>query len=732
MRILATILTLSLMTLARAGSHARSEADSVDQKHWAFERVKEVTPPADASNWSVNPIDQFVIAKLRAQKLTPVGLANKRTLARRLYFDLIGLPPSLEEIERFVDDSSPDALAKLTDRLLASPRYGERWGRHWMDVARYADTAGDNADYPIPEARLYRDYIIGSFNADKPYDQFVREQLAGDILAKQGPRDRYAEQLIATGFIALSRRYGTGPYELWHLVLEDTIETTGRAFMGMTFRCARCHDHKYDPVKQEDYYALYGMFASTRYPWAGSEEVESKKFNRLSFVPLVPDRETASTRQSYAEKLERLKSQVAQIEKNDPLVASIAALTNQLQVISNEVHALTKQSRELPSLQIQMAALQKLSDEEKKRLREKLKPPQAELRGLEIPGVPPELAAAYAVEEGEALDACLQLRGEPAERGAVVRRDVPQFLAARTKLNIPKGASGRLQLAEWLTRPDHPLTARVMVNRIWQHHFGRGLVATPSNFGLRGEAPTHPELLDWLSIYFTKNGWSIKALHRLIVQSKTYQLASVDDAASAEVDPDNRFYWRHERRRLDAEALRDAMLFVAGNLDFGRPGLHPFPGFQDWKWTQHNPFKTNYASMHRSVYLMTQRFQRHSYVGLFDGPDPNTSTDARTVSTVPAQALFMMNNPFVQAQATALARRLLASESDDVRRLQRAGAFVWARPIEGEACRRTIDYLAALRRELERAGLAKEQIELEAWTSVAKILLMGNEFIYVD
>ncbi len=259
------------------------------ERHWAFRPLGNPTAPPSAQD-SPQPIDRFLAARLQQESLTPVGPADRAALLRRAYFDLIGLPPEPEEIAHFLDDDSPDALASVVERLLASPRYGERWGRHWLDVVRYADTAGDNADYPVPEARLYRDYVIDAFNSDKPYDEFVREQLAGDLIATGHPNEkrRYAERVTATGYLALSRRFATAPYELWHLTLEDTIDTTGRAFLGLTLRCARCHDHKFDPVTQRDYYALYGIFSSTQFPWAGGEEFQSKQTPRQHFAPLLP------------------------------------------------------------------------------------------------------------------------------------------------------------------------------------------------------------------------------------------------------------------------------------------------------------------------------------------------------------------------------------------------------------------------------------------------------------
>jgi hypothetical protein len=653
--------------------------------HWAFEPVHKLEPPFDPSGWSQHPIDCFVSAKRQAAGVVPVAAAEKRVLLRRLTFDLIGLPPTPDEVDAFVADTSPDAFARVIDRLLASPHYGERWGRHWMDVARYADTAGDNADYPIPEVRFYRDYIIDAFNADKPYDEFVREQLAGDILAKQGPPEKYAERVIATGFLALSRRYATAPYELWHLTLEDAIETTGRAFMGLTLRCARCHDHKYDPVTNADYYALYGIFASTQFPWAGGEEFHSMKKPREHFVPLAS---AASPLTEYQQQLKQLETDIQRAEKE--------------------------------------------GDPKNKEQQGKLAALKGQLWEMRRSSLPRNLRGAYAVQEGKAHDESIQVRGEPTDAGQVVKRGAPIFLCSDNPMSIPSEASGRLQLAEWLTRPEHPLTARVLVNRLWQHHFGKGLVGTPSNFGLRGEPPTHPELLDYLAGRFVESGWSIKAMHRLILTSKTYQLASAEDEGNVAKDPANRWYWRYDRRRLDAEAIRDALLAVSGRLDRSRPGPHPFPPIDKWTWTQHNPFKDVYPTNHRSVYLMTQRFQRHPFLALFDGPDTNTTTEHRASSTVPLQALYLMNNPFVKAQAEDFARRLLAECSDPGERIKLAHRLAWSRPPNPVECRTGLGFLARYFNELTKNAVSPEQAERESWTSFVRVLLTANEFFYLD
>ncbi len=667
-----------------AGKPATGETTT---RHWAFDRVKVVDPPPDTTRWATTPIDRFVAARRRAAALLPVRRADKRTLIRRVTFDLTGLPPTPGEIAGFLADQSPDAYSRVVDRLLASPHYGEHWGRHWMDVVRYADTAGDNADYPIPEAIRYRDYIIDSWNADKPYDRMIRDQLAGDILARSGNVENYADAVIATGFLALSRRYATAPFELWHLTLEDDIDTTGRAFLGLTLRCARCHDHKFDPVTQRDYYSLYGIFASTTFPYAGSEELHSKHFPRMNFVPVVPPREASARLERYAKRLAALEREVKALEsRSDP--------------------ASRKRLDELG----------------------------AERSKLARPSLPADLPGCYAVSEGKPVNEPLQKRGDPGSPGDVIPRGVPAFafMEAEPARAVPSDKSGRLELADWLASPLHPLTARVMANRIWQYHFGRGIVATPSNFGVRGEPPTHPELLDWLAAKFVTAGWSTKRLHREILLSETYQLSSETDSASDSRDPDDRWLWRFPHRRLPAESIRDAMLALSGNLALDRPGPHPFPAIDAWQWTQHNPFKAVYPSRHRSVYLMTQRLVKHPFMAIFDGPDTNASTDVRAQSTVPLQALYLRNNPFVQEQAAGFADRLIAGSSSDDSRIREAHEAAWGRQPTVQEIERATRYLSDCKKALSASPASGQSAERLAWSSLAKVMLTSNEFLYVN
>jgi len=625
--------------------------------HWAFEPVRKVTPPVIADALSDHPIDRFV----RARQKTPAGkAADRRALVRRAYFDLIGMPPPADRLK------DQQGFEVLIDELLASPRYGERWGRHWLDLARYADTAGENSDYPIPEAHLYRDYVIDSFNADKPYDQFIREQIAGDIIGRAGRPEDYAERVIATGFLAQSKRFGTGDLEDMHLIIEDTLDTMGKVVLGIGMSCARCHDHKYDPTSMKDYYGLYAFFQNTAYPFPGGESVRVPKY----FVPTVHPSITEPKDKAY---LAKHQSEIDRLKQ------------------------LIKSKKDTKSNQ---AKLDKILN----RLPSRLVP------------------VAYAVKEGKPKETYIQKLGNPRNRGDKIKPGVPSFLDNHG-FALPERGSGRLQLAEWLTDPKNPLTARVMVNRIWQHHFGKPIVPTPSDFGLQGESPTHPELLDWLAHQFIASGWSIKAMHRLIMTSKTWQLASAADAGN---------YNAFARHRLDAEAIRDSMLQLGGNLDLKRPGAHPFPTKDKWRFSAHYQFKAVYPSNHRSVYLMVQRLHPHPFLAIFNGPDTSATTAKRDQSTVPLQALFMSNSEFVRTQARGLADSLLDAEKDPTKRVQLAYARVLFRAASDHEVQRAHQYLAAYAKLLADEGLTGRERASGAWASFVKTLMTSNEFIFVD
>jgi cytochrome c553 len=654
---------------------------------WAFHPVRKTVPPEDPSGWSATPIDRFIRAAQKTHGIQPTVLADKRKLLRRMYFDLVGLPPTERDVEAFLADVSPDATSRQVERLLASPEYGERWGRHWMDLVRYADTAGDSGDYPVPEAYLYRDYIIAAFNSDKPYNEFVREQIAGDLLAQRGPADKYAERIIATGFLAQSRRYAITPYDAWHLTLEDTIDTLGRTFLAMTMRCARCHDHKFDPIPTQDYYRLYGVFASTQYPYPGSEDYSLKGLNRRGFVPLLPSVKTAPIVSAYEAKLNELHAEAARLEKASP---------------------------------------------EGEEAKEQLTRLRKRIFDMQRRGSPPALPVAYAAREGTIADMRVQLHGEPTQLGEKVPRGVPQFLAGLVSpLPAPK-QSGRLELADWIVSPRNPLTARVIVNRLWQYHFGRGLVETSSYFGTRGATPTHPELLDWLASSFVEHAWSIKWLHRLILASKTYQLASTEDGAGEALDAANAWYWRFQRQRLDAEQIRDAMLCVAGTLDQTRAGPHAFPEIEKWDFTQHNPFLGMDKSRHRSVYLLITRLHSDPFLGMFDEPDASSSTEVRVSSTVPQQALFLMNSVVVRRIAEDFAQRLCRATDDAASRIDVAHKLAYCRPALPIEIERGCTYVERYNHQAVEEGLSPSEAEAKAWVSYTRSILVSHEFFYVE
>jgi hypothetical protein len=680
------------------------------KQRWPYTLPKEPAIPAvKNAAWPRNPIDHFILAKLEEQGLAPAGDAEPRTLLRRVNYDLTGLPPSVEELDGFSAGKS-DWSATI-ERLLASPQYGERWGRHWLDVVRYADTAGDNSDYPIPQMYRYRNWVIDAVNADMPYDRFIREQLAGDLLPADSTDEKH-RQIIATGYIANARRFGSRVDDYpQHLTIEDTIDNLGRAFLGHTLNCARCHNHKFDPITTEDYYAIYGIFHSTRYPWPG---IELEKRQR-DFVPLVSEEQVGAVASERKGKEDALSAEVKNIE------ALKQAAEDHLKANQNRLEKL-KKGGEPQAEQVQEA--ERNLEEEKKKVKsldEQLKAAKKKRDDFRAEPLPYELA--YAVAEGKKIENCkVQLKGDPQRLGTEVVRRFPQVLGGQSVPPEEKG-SGRLELAEWIASPDNSLTARVMVNRIWQHHFGRGLVATPNDFGKQGQAASHPELLDWLALRFIESGWSVKAMHRLILSSRTYQIASAgaemtNDQGPMTKDPSNTLLSHYPRLRLDAESIRDTLLVLGGNLDRTSGEAHPFPPQKDWDFTQHKPFKAVFDTNRRSVYLMTQRIQRHPFLAIFDGPDTGASTASRATSTTTLQALYFLNEEFVHQQAGKLASRIRESAASDAERIDRAYKLLFARPATDEEKSLGLDYL-------QKPGDA-------GWESYLRALLRTNEFIYLN
>ena len=673
---------------APAAAAAGYQITPQQRAFWAFQPIRNPAPPkVRLPRWQANPIDAFVFAKLDEKKLTPAAPASKQTLIRRATLDLTGLPPTPQEVDAFVADKSATAYAKLVDRLLASPRYGERWGRHWLDVVRYSDTAGDASDYPIPQAVLYRDYVINSFNHDKPYDQFLREQLAGDLLPAASEPEKW-EHTVATGYLAGARRFNVNPLENMHLTVDDTIDNFGKTVLGLSIACARCHDHKFDPIPNRDYYALYGVFQSTRYPFPGSEK--NHKPNNL--VPRVQN-EFDTVLKPYLDDVYKLSSRISKLEGEKRAFVEGVVPGRKLADILSEIVALTKERQPLLD--------------------------QA-----------PNVQIAYAVAEGAAGNARIQKRGDQKDLGDEVPRGFLQILnGGPVKDNK---TSGRLELANWATDTANPMPARVMVNRIWQYHFGRGLVNTPSDFGKRGTLPSNPELLDYLATQFTQKGWSVKTMHRQMMLSQAYQLASEGDAANLNIDAANEFQWKFSRQRMDAEQMRDSLLQVSGELELGPGGAHPFPHMGTWQFMQHGPFSAVYETNRRSVYLMRQRIERHPYLGMFDGADAALSTAVRSQTITPIQALFSMNSEFVFARAKVWAGRLIAELPDDRKQIAAAYRTAYGRAAAPDELGVAMQYLAKTRKTLEAANVPQADAAAHALASYLRVVMASNEFLFVD
>ena len=886
-----------------------------ERQHWSFQPVVRPEPPSVTNeNQALTPIDRFLLARLEQRGLPLAPQATKRQLIRRVTFDLTGLPPKPEDIRAFLEDRSPDAFSTVVERLLQSPHYGERWGRHWLDVVRYADTAGETADYPIPLAWRYRNYVIDAFNSDKPYDQFLREQIAGDILARAEPRERYLELATATGFLAISRRFGFGIEQYHYLTIQDTIDTTGQAILGLSIGCARCHDHKYDPINEADYYGWYGIFESTHYSLPGDEKTKKER----QFVPAIPAPEAHVAKEAFDTETKALAAEIDLLTKEReslggngwvdevearllpeaikdhdghqgfhvwrktplPIVGLNASgstlnlppaipdrnvvihpeMVNGVAIIwRSPVDSVVKLDGRIvdknpcgdsvlwyvdhlrPSAFENIAhgdvpmggqndlsefnALGEISVNAGEYLQVGLLPgkdygcdltlvdlrihtvdgtrswhlaediydgfletnplpdktgttrvwhfctltpdrgqevakgfkkpatedPEKQLRRLgEITKRLDEIQPRHeqllktgpydviygAMEGSEPGDSKIQIRGEPESPGPIVPRRNLEILGGQP-IRDPEKSSGRLDLAAWLSSNDNPLTARVMVNRIWHYHFGTGIVESPNDFGVRGRRPSFPALLDWLAAEFMASGWSIKHMHRIILESRVYQLSSSADSKHTLSEYDEyertRLFGRYTKRRLDAEAVRDSMLAVSGTLDRTPGQEHPFPPSASWSFNQTAPFLAVYENTRRSVYLMTQRLQKHPFLALFDGADTNASTGQRAETTTPPQALFLLNNEFVHEQARAFAELLITEVDGDRNRVQIAFERALGRPPTADEVDSTLTFVSKYRRLLAAPGtIADASQNLDAWAAFARTLLARNEFLHVD
>ncbi len=712
-----------------AGAKWGEAAIQAQPTWWSFQKLKRPTVPPGASS----PIDAFVLAKLKEQKLVPVGKAGRRALLKRLSINMLGIPPTPEELESFEADRSPDAYAKVVDRMLASPRYGERWGRHWLDVVRYADTGGFETDIYFPNAWRYRDYVIQSLNEDKAYDRFVKEQLAGDELYPDDldldggfkipeSKVKNLNATIGTGMYTIGPAYheaalfgGQVRYE-W---LTDVVDTTGEAFFGLTLGCARCHNHKFDPITQKDYHAMMAVFA-------GSEEKE---------VPVVSQFATFGLKSGYPSwlKVEELKGAIQRIDQaarkrvvdavrqrfGADVLAAYDTAVDKRSVVQRTLAA--KLEAAMTEAGLQENAEGKEADipltAKESEEREAL---VVDLGKAALKANPVAQTATVLGHAAVTPTIHITHRGDWRAKGEAVGPAFPAMLAGGKTIDDDpdKKLARRKALALWLSEPDHPLTARVMVNRVWHWHFGRGIVGTPNDFGRQGEEPTHPELLDWLASEFVSQGWSLKKLHRMILLSDTYQRSTEAHEGNAKVDANNRFLWRMNRQRLDAETLRDSVLAVSGDLNLKMGGRPVIPKLSKeeytvmWARNQWPEAMDEREHTRRSVYLYVKRTFPMPMLSTFDTPDSSMSCSRRDNTTVAPQALTLMNGDFMVGQAKQLAAKLRnAYPGSTAKQVETA----WQR------------ILGRLPKPAEREKAATVSLE-----QICLALLNTNEFVYLD
>jgi cytochrome c553 len=927
-------------------------------------------PTFKSVDWLQTPIDAFVLAQLEGAKLSPAPRADKRTLIRRATFDLIGLPPTPDEVDAFLDDESAGAFARVIDRLLASTHYGQRWGRHWLDVARYADSNGLDENLAYANAFRYRDYVVRAMNRDLPFDQFVREQLAGDLLSDAPGASLATDRLTATGFLGLGAKMlaEDDPIKMQMDIIDEQIDTVGRTFMGMTMGCARCHDHKFDPISAHDYYAMAGIFKSTRTmenfkvvarwqerplatPAALREQklheqkIQSAKAEVALLIEQNNRRVVSEARRHVGDYLlavlkktrtDRLlaaarprgeqpdiaaKTGVLLIEAENfargnvlkdttSYGAGIGVLVNKGQLpnfveydfdlpadgvyqldlryaaaasrpcklfingelvkadvagnvtgswnpdgqkwavegffsfrekknivrleqpqffphidkllispaaddsLSTAIASLDAAYRPLPQFVTQWAKfletkpkaddadifkawrtlvsastidsqslretamrlgerfrqiddkwqqtrqanskVERLDDDGEDALRRILHdskgpfalPENIETRFAEaaqkqlvrlremvksLETTLPQLPLAMAVSDQNPTDVRIHIRGSHLSKGASVKRRLPRVMTRGAQPTIGEGQSGRLQLAEWLTDSQHPLTARVMVNRIWLWHFGEGLVRSPDNFGRLGERPTHPELLDWLAVQFVKSGWSMKSMHRMILLSSVWQQSIKVDAPTFERDPENRLLARMNRRRLEAEAIRDSLLAVAGSLEESMGGTLLPTKNRAYVTSTANVDPVVYVSNRRSIYLPVVRSALFDVFQAFDFADPSVLNGKRQSTTVAPQALFMMNSKFVAEQSRRMAERLFAEEpSDDATRVARAWRLAYSRPPSTDEVASSLNYVDTYSRQYRLKFPDRSDVELRSWQSLCRAIMAANEFLFVE
>ena len=680
-----------------------------DRAFWSFQPVRDpAIPLVDDQGWSKNGLDRFIIQKLRHEGLAPADEADRRTLIRRLYADLVGLPPTPEQIDSFLSNESPTAYEDLVDALLASPHYGERWGRRWLDLVRYAESNGHGSDQYRPTAWRYRDYVIRAFNEDMPYDRFVEEQLAADEIAPDDP-----EAWVATGFLRhwIYESNQRKTRLVRQVILTDLTDVTGDVFLGMGLGCARCHDHKFDPILQKDYYRIQSFFSALLprddIPVVGRRRVAEYEAGRRKWEAVTAD----------------LRSQIADVEK--PAIE--AALKRDFGMYPQDIKDMYRKpaAQRTPLEQVLVGLVQQQLDAarvgaSKRRLtgeaKEKwdaLQSQLAEYREMEPEPLP------YAMVVAD-INSVAPLTTLPGQTTAVQPGFLSVLDSGPAEIKPIPGVHGstgrRAALARWIASADNPLTVRVIVNRIWQYHFGRGLVGTSSDFGQLGDTPTHPELLDWLASRFLTSGWQIKQLHRLILTSATYRQTALRPTPeiALQSDPDNHWLWRMNIRRLDAELIRDTMLAISGDLDLSIGG----PSVES-------------SQPRRTVYLKIIRNEPDPLMRAFDAPDGFISTAHRDESTTPTQALMLMNGDWSLERANALAERIECEiiSGEPRKQVTRAYRLCFGRTPEQGELRRSVSFLQNLAAE---PGQSTAESSWQALTSLCHVLLNANEFLYTD
>ncbi len=803
---------------AKGGAGAPRVIDIAEgSKHWAFRPIaKPKVPAVDAAN----PIDSFILEKLAEKGLSLAPAADKRTLIRRATFDLTGLPPTPAEVDAFLADTAPDAFAKLVDRLLRSPQYGEKWGRHWLDVARYSDSNGLDENIALGTAWRYRDYVVRALNKDKPFDQFLTEQLAGDLLDSADVPTRH-ERMTATAFLNLGAKVLAEPdkEKLTMDVVDEQIDVMGRAFMGLTLGCVRCHDHKFDPIPTTDYYALAAIFKSTQSfavdrigALSTAYEAPLGSFDDFAAVKsseriLKEQRSAVSKAEGAANAALRKEARehavdylmaaaelpatptlsgVEPVAKKHGLRAHIL-LNCRVYLAANENlpvfkpwHEAVRGSGSAAKTREHFTALFAAAEKVKpvavkkdsKDKQEEASPEQQARAALDnnagFLALPPEPMVLYTKEVAETVRSLkdtmmstesnlpdlpttlavsespkilqelkVHIRGNHLALGKPVTRGFIQVVQGPVKppKTFPAGQSGRLELARWLTNPEHPLTSRVIANRLWSWHFNQGIVPTTDNFGLLGQAASHPELLDWLARWFTTNGWSMKDMHRLIMSSRTYQQSSVATAEGLDKafnqDPENRLLWRFPVRRLEAEEIRDSLLHVGGTLDSTIGGKTIPRRNREFVFNHTSKDLTTYGSMRRTLYMPIIRNNLYDLLQQFDHPDPATSTGLRNSSVVSPQALLLMNSELAKGAAASFARRVGKAGGDTSERLRFAYRMAYAREATAEDLRRARDFLTATEASLSSTQQDAGRREAQTWTLLCQALMMSNEFIYL-